>query len=329
MKAVICTKYGPPEVLQIAELDKPIPRNNEVLIKIYATTVHIGDTRIRSFTVPFLFRLPFRLGVGFRGPRNKVLGMELAGIIEEAGKDVTKFKAGDAVFASTDTAMGAYAEYTCMAEDKFLALKPANMSYKEAAAAPNGANTAHLMLKKAKVREGQKILINGASGSVGTFAVQLAKYYGAEVTGVCSTTNLELVKSLGADYVIDYTAEDFTQNVDTYDIVFDAVAKSSFSKSKKALKDGGIYLTTVPLLGSILQKIKTSLFGSKKVALPAIGQKAEDLLFLKELIEAGHLKVIIDKTYPLEEIVEAHRYVDTGHKKGHVAITVTHDEALD
>ncbi|MFC1950802.1 NAD(P)-dependent alcohol dehydrogenase [Chloroflexota bacterium] len=328
MKAVICTKYGPPEVLQLAEVDKPTPKDNEVLIKIYATTVHIGDTRIRSFTVPFLFKLPFRLGVGFSGPRNKVLGMELAGVIEEAGKDVAKFKVGDAVFASTDTAMGAYAEYTCMSEDKFVALKPANMTYEEAATAPNGANTAHLMLKKAKISKGQKILINGASGSVGTSAVQLAKYYGAEVTGVCSTSNLELVKSLGSDHVIDYTQEDFTQNTDAYDVVFDAVGKSSFSKSKRALKDGGIYLTTVPALGSILQKLKTSIFGSKKVALPAIGQKPEDLVFLKGLIEAGHLKAVIDKVYPLEQIVEAHAYVDTGRKKGNVAITVADDKEV-
>jgi len=326
MKAVVCTKYGPPEVLQLAEIEKPSPKDNEVLIKIYATTVHIGDTRIRGFVVPFLFRLPFRVGIGFRGPRNKVLGMELAGVIEEAGKDVTQFKVGDQIFASTDTAMGAYAEYTCMAQDKFIALKPANTSYEEAAAAPNGANMAKLMLKKAKIQEGQKILINGASGSVGTYAVQLAKYYGAEVTGVCSTANIELVKSLGADEVIDYTAEDFTQNADTYDIVFDAVGKSSFSKSKRALKQGGIYLTTVPALGSILQKLKTSMFGSKKVALPAIGQKASDLIFLKELIETGKLKVVMDKIYPLEQIVEAHRHVDAGHKVGHVAITVASDD---
>jgi len=325
MKAVVCTKYGPPEVLQLTEIDKPTPKDNEVLIKIYATTVHIGDTRIRGFVVPFLFRLPFRLGIGFRGPRNKVLGMELAGVIEEIGKDVTQFEVGDQVFASTDAAMGAYAEYTCMTEDKFIAIKPANISYGEAAAAPNGANMAHLMLKKAKIQKGQKILINGASGSVGTFGVQLAKCYGAEVTGVCSTGNLELVGSLGADHIIDYTQEDFTLNADTYDVVFDAVGKSSFSQSKRALKDDGIYLTTVPALGSILQKLKTSMFGSKKVALPAIGQKTEDLLFLKELIEAGKLKVVMDRIYPLEEIVEAHRYVDTGHKVGHVAITVAHE----
>ncbi|MFC1978453.1 NAD(P)-dependent alcohol dehydrogenase [Chloroflexota bacterium] len=326
MKAVICTKYGPPEVLEIQEIDKPVPKDNEVLIKIYATTVHIGDTRIRSFTIPFLFKLPFRLGFGIRGPRKKILGMELAGEIEAEGKDVTLFKVGDQVFASTDTAMGAYAEYTCMRQDAMIALKPANMTYEEAAAAPNGAMTAMAMLKKAKIVSEQKILINGASGSVGTCAVQLAKYYGAEVTGVCSTGNVELVKSLGADRVIDYTQEDFTENGDTYDIVFDAVGKSSFSRVKRALKHEGIYLTTVPTLGSILQKLWTSIVGSKKVALPAIGQKAEDLIFLRELIEAGHLKVVMDKIYPLDQIVEAHRYVDTGHKKGHVAITVSHDD---
>jgi len=325
MKAIVYTKYGPPEVLQLQEVDKPTPKDNEVLIKIHATTVHIGDTRIRSFTVPVLFQLPFRIGFGFRGPRKKILGMELAGEIEAIGKDVKLFKEGDQVFASTDVGMGAYAEYKCLPQDGMLAIKPANMTYEEAAAVPNGADTALLMLKKAKIQRGQKILIYGASGSVGTFAVQLAKYLGGEVTGICSTTNLEMVRSIGADKVIDYTKEDFTQSGQTYDIIFDSVAKSSFSRCKGLLEQKGLYLTTVPTLTNILQKLWTSIAGSKKVILPAISQKTEDLLFLKELIEEGKIRSVIDRRYPLEQIVEAHRYVDKGHKKGNVVITVEHN----
>jgi len=323
VKAIICTKYGPPEVLQLQEVDKPTPKDSEVLIKVHATTVHVGDTRMRGFKIPGMFSLPFRIGFGFRGPRQPILGMELAGVIEEVGKDVTLFKAGDQVFASMGFGNGAYAEYKCMPEDGRLALKPANTSYEEAAAVPNGAITALSILKKANISSEQKVLIYGASGSVGTFGVQLAKYYGAEVTGVCSTANLELVKSLGADRVIDYTQEDFTQSGETYDIILDAVGKTSFSRCKGLLEEKGFYLSTVPTLTLMLQKLWTSMVGGKKIKFAPISDKTEDLVLLKEVIEEGKLKAVIDRTYPWEQIVDAHAYVDTGHKKGNVAITVS------
>ena len=327
MKAIVCTKYGPPEVLQLKEVEKPTPKDNEVLIKVYATTVTAADFRIRSFTIPQLaIWLPARIALGLRKPRNSILGVELAGEIESVGKDVKLFQKGDQVFAATLINFGAYAQYKCLPEDGPVSLKPGNLTYEEAAAIPIGARTALHYLRKANIQSGQKILVYGASGSVGTYTVQLAKYLGAKVTGVCSTANLELVKSLGADKVIDYTTDDFSSKGETYDVIFEAVDKSSFSACMKSLKKEGIYLNVTSPLPSI-RMIWTSMTSSKKLMLGENSpENAEALNFLKELVEAGKIKPVIDRGYPLEQIVEAHRYVDKGHKKGNVIITVEHND---
>jgi len=316
MKAIVYTKFGPPEVLHLQEVEEPTPKDNEVLIKIHATTVAKEDPDMRA-------------SPGFNGllkPRNPILGQELAGEVEAIGRDVTRFRPGDQVFGMGS--FGAYAEYKCMPEDGALAIKPANMSYEEAASVPNGALTALPFLRdKGKIQGEQTVLIYGASGSVGSAAVQLARYYGAEVTGVCSTANLEWVKSLGADQVIDYTQEDFTANGKTYDIIFDTVGKLSFSECKGSLTSEGVYLATVPTPVIMFQALWPVKNGGKKVKFVAAGlrpasEKNKDLVFLTKLIEAGKIKPVIDRRYALEQTAEAHRYVEQGHKKGNVVITV-------
>lgn len=329
MKAVIWTRYGPPDVLQLAEIGKPVPKDDQVLIKVHAATVTAGDCEMRSMTLPAWIRPAMRLYVGFRRPTRKTtLGQELAGEIEAAGKDVTRFAVGDQVFAQTGFAFGAYAEYICLPDDGAIALKPANMTYAEAAAVPTGGLEALHFLTKAALQPGESILINGAGGSIGTFAVQLAKHYGAEVTAVDSATKLEMLRAIGADHVIDYRQQDFTRNGQTYDVIFDIVGKSSFAGSIASLKENGRYLVANPSLSLLLRGRWTSRSSSKRVILEMTSQTSEDLAILRELIEAGQLKSIIDRRYPLAQTADAHRYVETGNKAGNVIIQVVAEQTM-
>lgn len=317
MKAIVYTEYGPPEVLKLTEVPKPKPKDKEILIRVHATSVTSGDWHLRKAD-PFIVRLFF----GLFKPRRKILGGVAAGVVEAVGKDVNRFNTGDWVFGSTSMEMGSYAEYVCLSEDGVLALMPDDLSFEEAAAIPFGGNTALHFLKSAKLEKGRSVLLYGASGAVGTAAVQLAKHFGAEVTAVCSTRNIELVRSLGADKVIDYTKEDFSKSKHRYDVVYEAVGKRSLKDCLKVLKPGGILLMGSAGLKDTILGALTSLIGSEKVVLGIMSETAEDMEFMKELAEAGIFKPVIDRTYSLDEIVEAHHYVEKGHKSGNVVVRV-------
>ena len=322
MKAIVCTKYGPPEVLQLKDVAKPYPKDNEVLIKIHATTVNRTDSALRK-AEPFISRFI----TGLIRPKKTILGTEFAGEIEAVGKDITSFQVGDKVFGFSGNDFGAHAEYMIMREEGSLTTMPANMTYEEAAPSTEGAHYALSFIRKANLQSGQRVLINGATGAIGSAAVQLVKYFGADVTAVCNTKNVALVKSLGADKVLDYTKEDFTKDDQMYDAVFDTVGKSSFSRCKPLLKPGGIYISSE--LGYMAQNpilaLITPIFGKKKVMFPIPKHSDENIILFKKLIEAGKFKGVIDRCYPLEEIVEAYKYVETGQKTGNVVITVEHN----
>ena len=333
MKAIVWTKYGPPDVLQLKDVEKPTPKDNEILVKIHATTVTSGDCEQRSLKLSILYRLLMRLYIGLRKPKRiTILGMELSGEIESVGKDVTLFKEGDQVFAATGfVGMGTCTEYICLPEkpeegdrskNSQVAIKPVNMTHEEAAPVPVGGLEALNFLRKGNIQSGQKVLINGAGGTIGTFAIQLAKYFGAEVTGVESTDKLDLLRSIGADKVIDYNQEDFTKTGEIFDFILDVVSKSSFSGCISSLKENGCYLIANPGISQRIRGRKISKKSNKKVIFGSAYPKTEDLVFLKRLIEAGKIKSIIDRRYPLEQTAEAHKYVETGDKKGHVVITV-------
>ena len=335
MKAIVYTDYGPPEVLQLKEVEKPVPRDNEILVRVHATPVSFGDTLVRNlkdvtpekFHMPFLFWLFAKMYFGFKKPRITILGSEFAGEIEAIGKNVKRFKTGDAVFGYRGARMGAYAEYLCMAENGVVAPKPANMTYEQAAAVPYGAIMALNMLRKIDLRPGHRVLVNGASGGIGPAVVQLAKsHFGAEVTGVCGTPRLDYVRSLGADAVIDYSKEDFTASDETYDLIVDILGKRPFSQVKRALTPNGSWLLVSFKTKKLLQMLWTSMRGGKKVICALSSEKAEDLVFIKGLIEAGKFKAVIDKCFPLAQAADAHRYAASGQKKGSVVITVEPDD---
>jgi NADPH:quinone reductase-like Zn-dependent oxidoreductase len=330
MKAIVYREYGSPDILRLQEITKPAPKDNEVLIRVNATSVNYGDLvarnfkeiSAREFTMPFIMWLLAKISFGLSKPNITVLGSEFSGEIEETGKNVKNFKPGDQVFGYLGQSMGAYAEYFCIPENGVVAIKPANMTYEEAAVVPYGAIMALSLLRKANLQPGQKVLINGASGGIGSAAVQIARHLGAEVTGVCGTPRLNFVKSLGAAKVIDYTKEDFTQNGETYDLIFDILGKSSFSRCQNSLKQNGRYLLASFKMKQLLQMLWTSISGSKRVICAIAPGSVEDLNSVKELIEAGKIKAVIDRCYPMEQAGEAHRYVEEGHKKGNVAIAV-------
>ena len=320
MKAVVYTRYGPPEVLQLTDIEKPVPRDNEVLIRVHATTVTSGDCRVRSMNVPRGFKLLARLALGVTRPRHTVLGLELAGTIEAAGKNVRNFAAGDRVFGMPG--MGCYAEYKCVADDGPIALIPANLTYDDAASLCFGGTTALNFFRRGKLQRGESVLVIGASGSVGTAAVQLAQHFGAEVTGVCSTANADLVRSLGAARVIDYTKEDFTTNGERYDVIVDTAGTAPFSRSKGSLNDGGRLLVVLGSFGETLRAPWNSITTRKKVVAGPASATRDDVRLLASLAESGAYKPVIDRRYRLEEMVDAHRYVDLGHKKGNVVVTL-------
>jgi 2-desacetyl-2-hydroxyethyl bacteriochlorophyllide A dehydrogenase len=322
MKAIVWTSYGPPEVLQIQDVEKPVPKDHEVLIKIHASTVMAGDCEMRNFNMPAFLWLPMRLYFGILKPRIKIPGQELSGEIESVGATVTQFRKGDQVFAPTEMNLGAHAEYICLPGNYAIVLKPPAVSYEEAATIPTGGLNALHFIRKANIQHGQQVLINGAGGSIGTYAVQLAKYLGAEVTAVDVTRKLEVLRSIGADHVIDYTQEDFSKRGKTYDTIIDIVGKHSFSRCVRSLKKNGIYVMGNPGFFEMIRGLWISLSGNKKIRPAVADYKAEDLIYLRELIEAGKIRSIIDKQYSLEHIADAHRYVDTGNKTGNVVITV-------
>jgi NADPH:quinone reductase-like Zn-dependent oxidoreductase len=331
MKAIVYSQYGSPDVLQLQEVEKPLPKDNEVLIRVRATSVNFGDTIARNYKAisPSRFNMAFpiwlmaKISFGLNQPKITILGNEFAGEIEAVGSDVTKFKPGDQVFGYVGEKMGAYAEYLCMPANGVLARKPTNLTYEEAAVVPYGALMALPLLRKANVKPRDKVLINGASGGIGSAAVQIAKYLGAEVTGVCSTSKMEFVKSLGATKVIDYTKEDFTQNGETYDLIFDILGRGSVSRCKGSLTPNGIHLFASFKMKQLLQMLWTSRSSGRKVICALSPTSVEVLTFIKELVETGKFKAVIDRCYPLEKIAEAHRYVENGHKCGCVAISVS------
>lgn len=328
MRAIVWTRYGPPDGLELREVEKPDPKDNELLVRIFATTVTAGDCEIRRLEMPLMLSFPIRLYAGLLRPKRiSILGQELAGEVEAVGKDVKSFKKGDQVFGTTGLGFGAYAEYKCLPGEPndtqgALAIKPANLSYEEAAAVPTAGFEALHYIRKANIQPGKKVMIIGAGGSIGTFSVQLARHFGAEVTGVDSTEKVDMLRSLGADQVIDYTKEDYTNRSEAYDLIIDVVGKRSVSRRLRLLKEDGYYFLAYAGLSDIFLSRWVSLTSNRQLKIESAAQKKEDLIFLKELIEAGKLKPVIDRSYPLEQTAEAHRFAESGKKIGNIAITI-------